>query len=180
MGPRLVAKILGAVKYRRVKQGPGTTTLAEPPPHSAQPDHAKKPSGPHVPHDVARLALSRSNWLGYATDRSSAVDLTFRLLAMLHGRKRLHLRHPRAAKVAQLLLGHDLRHSPLTIEKESWTLDEGHPLVAAVLKSSLKPEEQAPYLASIAFTAGKRLMPEVTDEDDIRFQEALTMLLAPR
>jgi hypothetical protein len=176
---RLVVKIL-SMKRRKPMDAPraSRTSVASRASSKAQ---AASPNSvrPATPHDLKRMPSKRPSWLQGTGAQSSAIELAFRLLVALQGRKGMRLRHIRGLRVSSLRLDQNLPHSPLTIRKRNWILDERHPLVATVLKSALSPEEQAPYLASIAFTAANRLISHVTDEDDIRFQEALSTLLAP-
>lgn len=84
---------------------------------------------------------------------------------------------PRQA-IRLLRLDDSLSGGPLGLGEEGvLRLNAKNALVSAILSSSLDPEHQAAYLASMTFTAYNRLQQKVTDRDDIRFQEALTDML---
>lgn len=77
-----------------------------------------------------------------------------------------------------LRLDESLSGGPLGFGEEGvLRLNPKNSLVSAILSSSLAPEQQAAYLASMTFTAYNRLQQKVTDLDDVRFQEALTDML---
>lgn len=89
-----------------------------------------------------------------------------------------HLRGRRGLKVrsASLLVAENADPSaPLvTLEPSgAWMLQPYHPAVIAVLNAGLSPEEQGAYLASMVYTAANRLLDDVTDFDDAKFQQAL-------
>lgn len=165
---RLVAELLGGVRTRRVKDAP----LAAPP--AAEPAAVAAPAEP--PRAIA-VEQPASEGAEVLVDRSQppCVKLAHDLLLGLRGRKGLP-RH----ECSSLRLVAGLTPTPLAIdEKGGWVLDAEHPLVAAVVDSPLSAEEQAAYLASIAYTAANRLKHKVSDEDDMRFQEALCAALLP-
>ena len=54
-----------------------------------------------------------------------------------------------------------------------WDLNYAHPLMKAMLDSSLSESEKAAYVASLVYTAANRHLASVTDQDDVKFQEAL-------
>jgi hypothetical protein len=168
--PKLVAEILAAKgpvkvkRFRPVVAEPAHPVfagrpiiIAEPPASAAAapPDDDAAPDEPRPPEDLAV--------------RLPVVEAAFRLLAGLSGRKGLKLpRH----ELSDLRLDHGFEGT-LLIKEGSWTLNSDDALVKAILGSSLPPEEQSAYLASVAYTASNRLKNMVTDLDDIRFQEAL-------
>lgn len=89
-----------------------------------------------------------------------------------------HLRGRRGLKVrsAALVVAEQADPSaPLvTLDGQgSWVLQKYHPAVMTILGSSLSPEEQAAYLASLVYTSANRLLEDVTDSDDAKFQQAL-------
>jgi hypothetical protein len=64
--------------------------------------------------------------------------------------------------------------APLALEETgAWTLRGRNALVAVVLAAKLEPREKAAYLASLAFTAANRILPDVTDTNDSEFQQVL-------
>ncbi|HAH06446.1 MAG TPA: hypothetical protein DCM05_07960 [Elusimicrobia bacterium] len=92
------------------------------------------------------------------------------LFSRLRGRRGMKLDRP----LATLRIDADAGGDPLVCGEEGWTIRGKNPLVEALLSSGLAPEEQTAYLASLCYTAFNRTERTVTDEDDARFQRALT------
>lgn len=170
--PKIVAELLGA-KPRRAREArpaaaAGLPEKMPPLPGPMALDDAEPPEpAPPERAEVVDYAL--------AAEQPAALGLAHRILLGLRGRKGLRLpKH----ELSELKLGRSLPQSPLSIDSSgAWILDEEHPMVASILGSPLSPEEQAPFLASVAYTASNRIKNQVTDDDDIRFHEALTAAL---
>lgn len=96
------------------------------------------------------------------------------VLRHLRGRRGLKLR------TAKVVLAQDADPSaPLVTQTQSaWVVQPYHPSMMAILGSDLSPEEQGAYLASMIYTAANRLLEDVTDHDDIKFQQALADFIA--
>ena len=76
--------------------------------------------------------------------------------------------------VPPLRLQHLLDGGLLDIRgEESWDLNAAHPLTKAMLDCSLPDSEKSAYLASVVYTAANRNLASVTDQDDVKFQQAL-------
>jgi len=56
---------------------------------------------------------------------------------------------------------------------ERWDLNYAHPLMETMLGSPLADAQKAAYLASLVYTAANRSLQSVTDQDDVKFQQAL-------
>jgi hypothetical protein len=107
-----------------------------------------------------------------------ALRRTMELLSGLKGKRGMKIpRKP--ADLIRLDDGPPL--GPLRVDSDgTWGLHSKNPLINAILSSRLAPQEQAVYLASVAFTAFNRLECRVSDADDVRFQEALADLILRR
>lgn len=178
--PRLIAQLLGGAKTRRVKDSPPeipdlAPRVLETAPREAAPPEEDEPRARTAAAGAEDLSLKAARAYPVESEPPPVVALAHRLLLGLRGRKGLRLpRH----ELSSLLLGRGLPLKPLTIDEDgAWILDASHPLVASVLNSPLSPEDQAAYLASVAYTAANRLKAQVTDADDIAFQEALSAAL---
>ena len=177
--PKLVAQLLGVQKLKKLKDAP----LPAPAPPSqgfgvpALPASAEAGAAAPPP-TTGRVLLEPSTPAPREKEGPPpppAVALAHKLLLGLRGRKGLP-RHEASA----LKLGTELPDSPISIgAKGEWVLDARHPLVVAILESTLPANEQAAYLASVAYTAANRLKHKVSDDDDIRFQDALSSALQP-
>lgn len=106
-----------------------------------------------------------------AAQEPGVLDRAHQILLHLHGRRGMKLLGPNAPT---LHIRPASGESLLKIGKtERWDLDESHPMVEAVLGSLLTDEEKALYLASLVYTAANRSLSYVTDQDDVKFQQAL-------
>jgi len=54
-----------------------------------------------------------------------------------------------------------------------WNMDMNHPLAQEALQAPLPKEHKAAYLASLLYTRANRILHQVTDLDDVKFQQAL-------
>jgi hypothetical protein len=54
-----------------------------------------------------------------------------------------------------------------------WNMDMNHPLAQEALQAPLPKEQKAAYLASLLYTRANRMLHQVTDLDDVKFQQAL-------
>ncbi|MBI4423922.1 MAG: hypothetical protein HY554_09360 [Elusimicrobia bacterium] len=94
-----------------------------------------------------------------------------------------HLRGRRGIKVRntalKLAAEADTEAPPLRIAPSgAWVLQPYNPLVLAILGSDLAPVDQAAYLASLLYTAANREAAELSDQDDVKFQQALADFVA--
>jgi len=99
------------------------------------------------------------------------LKLAHNILAHLHGRPGLKLP---GQSVPPLHLQRLPDGGLLDIRgEERWNLNDADPLMKAMLDSSLSDSEKSAYLASLVYTAANRDLSSVTDEDDVKFQQAL-------
>ena len=61
-----------------------------------------------------------------------------------------------------------------------WDVNYAHPLMEAMLGSALPDAEKAAFVASLVYTAANRELTSVTDQDDVKFQQALADRVAQR
>ena len=54
-----------------------------------------------------------------------------------------------------------------------WDVNYAHPLMETMLGSTLLEADKAAYLASLVYTAANRELASMTDQDDVKFQQAL-------
>ena len=116
---------------------------------------------PAPPHPVTPPALSGSEMLDGAAE----------LLEALRGRRGMKLI---GARTPALRLAKGAGDQMLAVgKKNTWTVNETHPLVRTVGESGLPKAVQAAYLASLVYTSANRTLRRVTDQDDVKFQQAL-------
>src|SRR5439155_20274875 len=99
------------------------------------------------------------------------LQLTHHILSKLCGRRGMKLS---GQEVPVLRLQHLSDGGLLDIRgDEGWKLNDAHPLMKAMFDSSLSDAEKSAYLASLVYTAANRDLASVTDQDDVKFQQAL-------
>ena len=138
---------------------------AEPPPLQNSPPvqiSAEKPA----PDPVAPAGLT-------------AVDIVQNIFEQTRVRRGLRIN----ARAVQTIkpLAYPLRTELLpAIHYDHWTFNPAHPMIQSVLQSNLAPVSQASYLASLIYSAANRTQSDVTDDEDVAFQEALVECLTAK
>jgi hypothetical protein len=105
-----------------------------------------------------------------ASREPSVVRLAHQRLLRLCGRRGMKLP---GEGIRSLRLGPSSAGDLLELGPTCWAINEAHQLAEAVLGSSLTDEQKALYLASLVYTAANRELSNVTDLDDVKFQQAL-------